>query len=160
MVQPSEDRESVQIRDVNFEDGDELMQLALLYVSVPLSWDSTYVYTEDTIQKNHDWLLAKRDSLKCLLVTAGDRIVGIHILYKDKASLECFIKTLWLESNYRGQGLGSKLKLLGEAWAVQQGATTLVTHVMTGNPSMLEMNLRKGFKPVKMELAKSLVGLS
>jgi GNAT superfamily N-acetyltransferase len=150
--------DSLQIRDANFEDHIEIQLLARLYVAVPLSWDPSYEFTEETIRKNYDSLLQKKDSLKCLLVISDSETVGIHILFKEKSSTECFVKTLWLRTEYRKQGLGSKLKQMGEDWARLQGAQKIVTHVMADNPMMLEINKSKGFAITKFEMSKSLAG--
>ena|SRR6185312_7452290 len=91
--------ESLKIRDINFSNEDELKLLAKLYVSVPLSWDSSYSFTDETVQKNYDWLLSKKESLKCLVVMDQSEMVGIHILIKEPSSESCSIKTLWLETN-------------------------------------------------------------
>lgn len=148
--------ESLKIRDINFDDEAELKTLAKLYVSVPLSWDSNYSFTEETVQKNYDWLLAKKDCLKCLVVTDQSKIVGIHILIKEHSSENCSIKTLWLEDQFRKQGIGSRLKQVGEDWAKAVGAKKMVTQVMSNNPAMFEINKKKGFFLTKFEMEKPL----
>lgn len=148
--------DSLKIRDINFDDEAELKLLAKLYVSVPLSWDSEYSFTEETVQKNYEWLLAKKDFLKCLVVTDHSQIVGIHILIKEPSSQDCSIKTLWLEDQFRKQGIGSRLKQMGEDWARTMGAKKLVTQVMSNNPTMLEINKKKGFVFTKFEMEKRL----
>lgn len=148
--------EELKIRDVDFDNQSELHVLAQLYVKVPLSWDPNYSVTEDMIQQNYEWLLAKRDFLKCIIIMSKLEMVGIHILYKEPTSPSCFIKTLWLNDKIRSQGFGTKLKSLGEEWALNQGARKIVTHVMANNPTMLEINMKAGFAITKFEMTKDL----
>jgi GNAT superfamily N-acetyltransferase len=84
-------------------------------------------------------------------------LVGIHILIKEPSSENCIIKTLWLENKFRKQGIGSRLKQIGEEWAKTVGAQKMVTHVMSNNPAMFEMNKKKGFSLTKFEMEKPLI---
>jgi GNAT superfamily N-acetyltransferase len=157
----SESREEVMTGKVRFEDADfnnldQIAEIAKLYIAVPLSWDPNYKFTEEGIRKLYDWLMEKRETIKCVLAMNESKIVGLHILAKEANSTECFIKTLWLEKSFRGLGFGDQMKKQGEAWAIAQGAKKMITHVMLDNPSMLETNKRRGFKPVKIEMAKIL----
>lgn len=145
----------VQIRDICFENEAELREVAYLYASVPLDWDRTFQVTD--AEQNYIWFLEKRLSLKCLVATLDNKIVGIHILQKQNQRPEaCFIKTLWVVSHHRGKGLGSLLKTAGEVWAKETGSTVMITNVMLMNPKMLEINKKKGFVPTKIEMEKQL----
>lgn len=148
---------NIEVRDLNLSDEKELLKVAELFVAVPLSWDPTYKYTNETVVKTRDWMLEKRDSLKCLLATANENFVGLHLLRIDAPGAEhCFIQSLWIEEAFRGQGLGSRLKLVGEDWAKSKDVKKMVTHVFLDNPKMIAINEAKGFKKVKVELHKTL----
>ncbi len=147
---------SIQIRDVDFNNEVELHELAYLYAAVPLDWDASYAVQREA-EINFSWLLEKRDTLKCLLATLGSKIVGIHVLQtQSQRPHTCFIKTLWVSPDFRGEGIGSRLKAAGEQWVRETGSKAMVTHVMVKNSKMLEINRSKGFVPTKVEMEKKL----
>jgi GNAT superfamily N-acetyltransferase len=107
---------------------------------------------------NYQWLVDKRDSLKCLVATEGEKIVGIHILQKQaQRPKACFIKTLWVAVTHRNIGIATSLKTKGESWAKITGSESIVTNVTVKNPKMLELNKRRGFAPTTIEMEKRLV---
>jgi GNAT superfamily N-acetyltransferase len=146
----------MKIRDVDFDNPAELKSVAKIYVSVPSHWDSKYSFSEQDTQNYYEWLLAKKNCLKCLIVTTDSQIVGIHILLNEPSSATCSIKTLWLDEKFRKRGVGSRLKKIGEEWAVSVGAKKIITHVMSDNPMMFEINKKKGFVLTKFEMEKAL----
>ncbi len=146
--------------DLNFEDLGEVQKVAKLYVSVPLNWEKNYQVTDDLIQKNIQWLLDNKDNLKCLFIYSSDRaIIALHILLRAQQdnSTYCSIKTLWVHDDFRNRGLASRLKALGESWAIHQQAENLIAHVMASNPLMLKINKKKGFVPARLEMQKKLI---
>jgi GNAT superfamily N-acetyltransferase len=82
----------------------------------------------------------------------------MHLLYFDAfgRNKTCHIKALWVSKEFKNCGISAKLQALGEDWARERGVQKIVTHVMTKNPRMIEMNMDYGYKPVKLELVKEL----
>ncbi len=144
-----------EVRDADFENRDEIWQLALVYVSVPHEWDDSWTVTDELIKKNFDWLLEKQDELKCLVAFSTSKLVGVHIVHRPTQQLDqCFIKTLWVDVMFRNLGLGSSLKMIGEKWAREIGSKKIVTQVIVKNSRMVEFNKKKGFTPTRLEMEK------
>lgn len=63
----------------------------------------------------------------------ADDIIAFHWVQakpgEDKP--HAHVVGLWVQSEYRKQGMATRLKLLGEAWCLEQGITELRTNVYT-----------------------------
>ncbi len=144
----------------NYGDPAELHRLAEIHESAPLNWDPEYVVTEERIQI---WVRklekTKTDPQYCYLVAriAGE-LVGTHwleVIDEDGRSV-AHITSLWVHNDFRRQGIATRLKQLGEEWALGQGVEAVKTQVFFANTRMIAFNQSLGFEAGHVEMEKRL----
>ncbi len=85
-------------------------------------------------------------------------MVGLHLLkrFEEWDQVGVHVAGLWVAQDYRGHGIARKLKIQGEEWARNIGATFMNTNVHPSNHRMLAMNERAGFSVFRYNLRKRL----
>lgn len=148
----------ISFRELNFFDPSEVEDAALHFANVPFGGNPNFHTSRHAIRKHAEWLSYNQEKIYCLVAYEGKNMIGMHLLYFDPhgRNRTCFIKALWISSDFKKCGIGEKLQALGEEWARERGVQKIVTHVMTKNPRMIQANLGHGYKPVKLELEKKL----
>lgn len=81
------------------------------------------------------------------LALNGEKLVGFHaiLLKEDPKGKYGSIGTFWVHSDYRKQGIGRRLKQLGEEWARANDCAFIQTGVHIVNERMLEINREAGY---------------
>jgi GNAT superfamily N-acetyltransferase len=87
------------------------------------------------------------------------KICGFHIVKKinyPPLQWAGVILSLWVSDEVREQGIGTKLKQRGEAWAKSQNFLFLQTAVHPTNQKMLSINEKNGFSIAQYNMRKRL----
>jgi len=144
----------------DYGDHEELRRLAELHLAAPAAWGATIDAGENAIA---GWIrflrLSESDpNLEVIVARQAGEIVGMHWLTitDDAHGRRARIDSLWVDEAHRGHGIGARLKELGEEWARQRGAASMVTHVFYANERMIRYNLRLGFQARQVEMSKDL----
>lgn len=88
----------------------------------------------------------------------GEKVVGGHLLeiWKIDGKKACHIHGLWVDENYRGRGIASKLKELGENWARERNCQLMDANVKTTNAGMIALNKKLGYHIARFNFRKEL----
>lgn len=145
---------------LNINDETELRSAGYIHESTPQNWDPTYKVTDERVLFWVDYLknLLTKEKSYAVVAKDGSAIVGLHWLkLHDKfGKPSAYIESLWVQEDFRKQGVGQELKRLGEAWAKAAGAKVITTSVHYANKSMIDFNLKLGFEALQVEMIKSL----
>ncbi len=147
-------------RNINFSDAHEMQAIAAIDMTIPALFDSMFEVNEKTISERLQQLIKyKPDDFFEVVVTDDKKIVGYHYL-KQKVSPHgdktASIETIWVDVEFRKQGIGATLKARGEAWAKKNNLSCIETFVHAKNLSMQRLNQSLGFELVGYNLRKNL----
>jgi ribosomal protein S18 acetylase RimI-like enzyme len=94
----------------------------------------------------------------CLAVFEGENMIAIHFLNRQELDRQpaCHIHGLFVHPEYRGIGIATRLKAMGEEWARAMGCAFMDSHVRTTNERMLAINEKLGYTIARYNLRKSL----
>lgn len=154
----------IEFREVNPNSFDEVR---LLFITHEWSWrDSDPLGFEPKTEEQRDktakhfMKVYKEQTQKeqGLCAFDGTRMVGSHVLeiYHIDGKLACHIHGLWIDSEYRGKGIASKLKEMGEKWAIEKGCSLMDSNVRVTNESMIALNKKMGYEITRFNFRKNL----
>lgn len=141
---------------------DELIrEIVIIHENIPSEWRENHQVSDARIQCRVEMLKDKVTNPKFYLLMAqtdSGILVGFHWLeIKEENGMNIgFIVSLWVAQEYRNQGIGKAMKVYGERWAREQGATELHTEVHYANKKMIEYNRILGFRPRQVIMTKEL----
>ena len=75
----------------------------------------------------------------------GDALVGAIELYPEKWANRIRVTELWIDENYRRQGLGKKLMDIAKVQAKKRGARMLILETQSCNTNAVGFYLHEGF---------------
>ncbi len=151
-------------RDLNPTSYDEVYQFLLTH---EYSWrdsdpEGFIAKTEEKRDKTTLFFMEKMqgpDTLFCGICGFDEnKMVGSHFIeiqtidYKKAAH----IHGLWVDPQYRGMGIASKLKVEGEKWAISQQCEMMDANVRVSNNAMIELNKKLGYKIERYNFRKNL----
>jgi|GEM_PF-2528581 GNAT superfamily N-acetyltransferase len=144
----------------NFEDDNELLEMARIHESAPLNWNPDYKITDERLKYWVGFFKENNneEEVKYILAKNDNKIVGLHwIKISEKYNTRCAkIDSLWVHDDYRKKGIGAEIKRQGEVWAKENGAKFIVTEVFYSNQRMIDFNLKQGFEARQVEMIKDL----
>lgn len=71
-MSPTVEFNKFEIADLNYHNIDELAEVAKIYACVPKNWDLSFSVAAEMLEKYQQWLVDKKDNLKCLLAKDKD----------------------------------------------------------------------------------------
>ncbi|MGZ3772698.1 MAG: GNAT family N-acetyltransferase [Bdellovibrio sp.] len=149
----------IEFRRIDFNNKDELLFIAKTDVTIPALFDSDFLTDELAIDKMLQALEKFTPQDFCEVgVNSKCKIVAYHII-KKMPYLSHFagsIYTLWVDPEYRKQGIATEIKKRGEAWAKQSGLDHLYTWVHVDNSKMKKLNQDMGYEIVNYKMKKKL----
>ncbi len=94
----------------------------------------------------------------CLAAFNGDEMIASHFLdiYMIEGKLACHIHALWVNHNYRGQGIARKLKVMGEVWARKMNCVFMDSNTKVNNTGMIALNKDLGYSIARYNFRKLL----
>jgi ribosomal protein S18 acetylase RimI-like enzyme len=95
-----------------------------------------------------------------LLVARDEDIVGFVMFTMETASyrqdtVRGIIENIYVEPEYRSDGLGERLLGAGEEELAQRGAEAITLEVMADNEKARQFYRRQGYEPHRVEVEKS-----
>ncbi len=146
---------------LNFTDPNEIYEAAKIHEKAPLNWDPDYPVKEEEIQKWVRFLNKAATDPSVFVVCAKNEhgaLIGLHWLQlTEKYGVPCgHIQSLWVDEDYRREGIARELKQRGEDWARSHGAKFVTTSVFYSNKRMIDYNLKLGFVARQVEMTKDL----
>lgn len=147
-------------RKVDLKNPEEMQKIAAIDMTIPALFDSLFQVNEKTIAERLEQLMkSKDDDFFDLAVTAEGKIVGYHALnqFTTPHGLQAAsIQTLWVDPEFRKQGIAKALKGRGEIWAKARELDHILTFVHCKNSSMLQLNEKCEYELVGYKMRKSL----
>lgn len=149
-------------RRVNLTDPEEMQAIAEIDMTIPALYDSMFEVNEATIADRLKQLMKCHENDFFDVAFADDgKIVGYHFMNQFKSPpngvMAADIQTLWVDPEYRRQGIARTLKERGEAWARDQKLSHISTFVNAKNLPMQALNQDLGFELVGYKLRKKII---
>ena len=147
------------INPVDTNDIDEVEFICRKHLETPVLWNKNYVLSEEEmIETKTNFIEAgEKNILSGLTVKIDNKIIGFiwfEILLKNPEIAE--IISLWIDPEFRKQGIATALKQELEIVAKDKGFKKIRTNVYSSNKSMLDLNLKLGYKIIRYDLEKEL----
>lgn len=147
-------------RRVNLDNAEEMQFIAAIDMAIPAKFDPIFQVNEKTISERLEQLMkCQPNDFFEVAVNENKKIVGYHFLNQFKGPhgiLAASIQTLWVDPEYRRQGIAKTLKERGETWAKENNLDHISTFVHAKNPSMTALNNELGYELVGYKLKKSM----
>lgn len=150
----------IEYRGVDRSNQSEIRYIAEKDSKIPLQYDPDYSWNEKSINGRIDYFKQIKPEDFFEVAVQSNKVIGFHMIIKIPYPPDIqagIILSLWVDPLFRGQGIGRKLKGLGEQWAKQQGLTFLQTGVHPSNEQVLNMNRKSGFSIAQYTLRKRLI---
>lgn len=148
-------------RRLNYRDHDEVRRYLSLLHDISAEGDA-YHFEKSPEFIDRCMIKARREENESNtfagLAHEHREIVGLHILrrFEEGPLVGAHVGGLWVAERYRRQGIATRLKVMGEAWARSIGASFLSSNVLVGNTRMLELNHQLGYSDYRIHLRKRL----
>lgn len=147
-------------RRVNLDSTEEMQFIAAIDMAIPAKFDPIFQVNEKTISERLEQLMkCQPNDFFEVAVNENKKIVGYHFLNQFKGPhgiLAASIQTLWVDPEYRRQGIAKTLKKRGETWAKENNLDHISTFVHAKNSSMTALNNELGYELVGYKLKKSM----
>lgn len=151
----------ISYRKVDINNPDEMKTIAAIDITIPALFDPLFQVNETAISERLEQLLKyKSDDFFEVAVTESGKIVGFHFLnqFKSPHGVQAAnIQTLWVDPDFRKQGIARALKERGEDWAKEFKLDHIASFVHSKNSSMLTLNQNLGYELVGYKLRKKII---
>ena len=103
----------------------------------------------------------KDPNQELIIVTEDNQIMGTFQLtfipyLTYQGGLRAQIEAVRIHEDYRGRGIGVKLKQQGEDWAKEQGCVLMDSNVRITNKPMIALNEKLGYKVARFNFRKEI----
>lgn len=151
---------NITYRNVDLKNSEEMQFIAAIDMTIPALFDSKFEVNEKTISERLVQLMkCKPDDFFEVALSGENKIVGFHFVDKFKTPhgvMAADINTLWVDPEFRKQGIARTLKLRSEAWARQENLDHISTFVHAKNLNMQGLNQSLEYELVGYKLRKNL----
>lgn len=150
---------NINVRNVNFDNNDEVKKIALIHEEMPKQWNPEYklslselderVELIRTHENNDDflYLVGLSDDGKIIAIEWGE----VKRNYNKKS---VYISSIWVDDNFRGTKVAKLLNRELESWAKFRGANFVFIDVHYNNERMIKLAQLFGYRPRFVELIK------
>jgi GNAT superfamily N-acetyltransferase len=146
----------VEFRALNFSDEAEVRFIAERDILIPALFDPDVV-VDPVMVENHVRYFSKFSADDFAYVALdGGRVVGYHIVKKDMFFGRPVgnVYTLWVDPEFRRQGIARRLKEFADQWAKQVGLFCLYTFTFVANTPTVNLNRDMGFEIISYRMQK------
>ena len=147
-------------RRVDLGNNSEMQAIAEIDMTIPALFDSLFEVNEKTITERLGQLMkCQINDFFDIAVADGGKIIGYHFMNQFKSPhgvMAADVQTLWVDPNFRRQGIASTLKKRGEQWAKKNNLNHISTFVHGKNTSMQNLNQHLGYELVGYKLRKNI----
>ena len=156
---------ALSFREIDANNFDEVYRFNLLHEFSFRDSSADYVAdSEEERQKNTrriiERLLSGDQKYYCLAVFHDDEMIAS--LFQDRYEIDkqaaCHIHGLWVHPEFRGKGIASKLKRMGELWAKNLGCNFMDTNVRVANQTIITLNQKLGYTVARFNFRKKISG--
>jgi ribosomal protein S18 acetylase RimI-like enzyme len=151
---------TISYRKADFNNSDEMKSIAAIDMTIPALFDPLFEVNEKTISKRLEQLMkCKPDDFFEVAVNQDGKIIGYHFMNQFISShgvQAADVQTLWVDPEFRKQGIARTMKQHGEAWAKSRNLDHISTFVHGKNSSMQNLNKNLGYELIGYKLRKSL----
>jgi phosphinothricin acetyltransferase len=136
---------SVTIRRAKVEDLEPITEI---YNEAILTTTATFDTEPKPVTERAEWLSSRDERHPVLVALLGDRIVGWSALsrWSDRRAYDDTAETsFYVKSEFRGRGIGRKLKQATIEEATRLEFHTLIARVAAGSEQSLHLNESMGF---------------
>ncbi len=150
----------ISYRRVDLKNIDEMQSIAAIDMAIPALFDPIFEVNEKTISERLQQLMkCQPDDFFDAAVIENGKIVGFHFVSKytsPHGHIGASIQTLWVDPEFRKQGIAAALKKRAEVWAKEHSLDHILTFVHHKNSSMVNLNKNLGYDLVGYKLKKNL----
>lgn len=146
-------------RNVNLNDAHEMQIVAKIDTTIPALFDPLFLVNEQSIADRLEQLMKCKTDDFFEVATVNEKIIGFHFMNRFKSMhglMAANIQTLWVDPEFRKQGIGTKLKERGEMWARENKLDHIATFVHGKNSPMQALNKNLDYELVGYKLRKNL----
>ncbi len=151
---------AINYRKVDLNNLDEMKTIAAIDMTIPALFDPLFQVNEKTISERLEQLMkCKLTDFFEVATTDGGKIVGYHFMnqFTSPHGVQAAdVQTLWVDPDFRKQGIATALKKRGENWAREHKLDHISSFVHGKNSSMFALNQNFGFELVGYKLRKNL----
>jgi L-amino acid N-acyltransferase len=138
-------RKSVTIRRAQLADVEAITEI---YNEAILTTTATFDTEPKLLAERAEWLISHDERHPVLVALLGQRVVGWSALsrWSDRRAYDDTVETsFYVKSEFRGRGIGRKLKQTTIEEASRLGFHTLIARVAAGSEESLHLNESMGF---------------
>ncbi|NOR44808.1 MAG: GNAT family N-acetyltransferase [Candidatus Delongbacteria bacterium] len=150
---------NLSIIPININEPADVEFVCRRHLETPAIWINDYSFSEKELQDTQEEFIrsAKQDHLFVLTARSGSNIIGFiwgEVTLGKPDSI--YIISLWTAPEFRKQGVATALKQELEKVAKDKGFKKIRTNVYSSNKTILDLNLKLGYKIVRYDLEKEL----
>ena len=143
----------------NFNNDNEVEFICRRHLETPGIWIKDYSYSKEELKETE--LTFKENGQKDILIGLSAKLdtAIVGFIWAEKAIKKpdtVSIISLWTDPEFRKQGIATALKLELENVAKDKGIKKIRTNVYSSNKSMLDLNLKLGYKITRYDLEKEI----
>lgn len=152
------------IRPAAAEDVSQVLSMVDKLAAVHQAWDDTrFAYKSDVGEMYHGWLtrMATKDDAVFLVAQADETLIGFLIATVD-TNIPVFtpanygwIHDLWVEENYRNEGVGRQLVMEAVERFGRIGVAQIRLETATLNDAARALFFRCGFRVSSIEMLRA-----
>lgn len=149
----------IDYRKADLTNLEEVTFIAETDSQIPVGLDDDYFYDPKFLKSRIEFFQSIPSSDFFEVALDGQKIVAFHLVKKTPyfGNLEiASVITLWVDPEYRRQGIATELKKRGETWAKSIGLEHIQTAVHESNMAMFELNQAQGYEVVQIKLRKKI----
>jgi ribosomal protein S18 acetylase RimI-like enzyme len=146
-------------RRLNFSCPLEVRYIADVDTLIPLMFEPDFNRPEQMLLDRVESLSKMlEDDFAEVAEGPGAQIVGFHIIKKGSffGRVVGNVSTLWVDPQFRQQGIARTLKERAEVWAQKEKLYCLYSSTFATNEPMLKLNSKMGFEIVSHRLQKKI----
>ena len=152
-------KNNIVIRNIDFDNFDEVIACAKIHNNMPNSWDSSFINTEQDDKWLADKIVCHKDNPDTLYLVAignNNNLVGIQwtLASVQHNRMVGNITSIWVEPGYRNSTIAKKLNQKTEEWATKKGVQILEAHIHQNNYRVLKLSKMIGYKPSFIKIEK------
>lgn len=148
-------------RLATLDDLDVLLRMGERLFRVEKFFEPTLSFSLEKARKRYEEQLPN-ESAFFLIASSGQEDIGYLYAYLERSEHleytrpECHLEVVFVELEYRGQGIASQLVNRAIDWARSHNAFRLTSDVFAGNECSLQLLEHKGFHPHNITLVRDL----
>ncbi|MBN1970003.1 MAG: GNAT family N-acetyltransferase [Candidatus Delongbacteria bacterium] len=138
---------------------EEIRFICEKHLETPSLWIEGYSFTDEEVLDEITRFvnIFNKGKMVTFIATHNNKIIGfVWAEFVDNDPEDSKIISLWVDPDYRNQGIATKLKKKLEENLKISGVKKLRTNVYAPNKQMLDLNLKLGYRIIRYDMLKDL----